>query len=278
MSQVQYYTLFILSILFTVVSCTTSTTKKEANTSRSPFNPAKVETLIRQFEQDTSLKMKGAFPNFAEGIKEYQWSENQEGIRKYYKFYRTINGSRERTYYFDSKNSQLIFAEDKRIRAACPSLDEVCLNLQQSYYEAGILQQVNAFKDTIPAGNYPSFDKAELEPVLGALDAFEAETAKDFLSLQEEQDTVSLQIGQRIKGEYIFFADAASFVACSDQKRYDVESSALEKAYIKQNYDSQAALTQLIGYYTTLPNMENRPTPHLIVLKLLKMEGEPKCE
>lgn len=278
MSQVKYYTLFILSALFTVVSCTTSTTKKEATASRSPFNPAKVETLIRQFEQDTSLQMKGAFPNFAEGIKEYQWSENQEGIHKYYKFYRTIHGSRERTYYFDSKNSQLIFAEDKRIRAACPSLDEVCLSLQQSYYEAGTLRQVNAFKDTIRAGNYPSFDKAELEPVAGSLDAFEAETAKDFLSLQEEQDTVGLQAGRRIKGEYIFFADAASFVACSNQERYDVESYELEKAYIKQNYDSQAALTQLIGYYTTLPNMENRPTPHLIVLKLLKMEGEPKCE
>ncbi len=272
------YTLFVLSALFMLVACTTPTAKEEVTASLPPFNPAKVETLIRQFEQDTSLQMKGAFPNFAEGIKEYQWSENQEGIRKYYKFYRNINGSRERTYYFDSKNGQLIFAEDKRIRKACPSLDEVCLSLQQSYYEAGILRQVNAFKDTIRAGNYPSFDKADLEPVLGSLDAFEAETSKNFLSLQEEQDTVGLQVGQRIKGEYIYFADAASFVACSDQERYDVESYELEKAYIKQNYDSQAALTQLIGYYTTLPNMENRPTPHLIVLKLLKMEGEPKCE
>lgn len=261
-----------------LVACTTPTAKEEATANLSPFNPAKVETLIRQFEQDTSLQMKGAFPNFAEGIKEYRWSEDQQGIRKLYKFYRNMNGSRERSYYIDSKNNQLIYVEDKRIRAACPSLDEVCLSLQQSYYESGVLQQVNLFKDTIRAGTYPSFDEAQPEPVAGSLSTFEVTTSKDLISLQEELDTGHLQEAQRIQGEFIYFADAASFVACSDQKRYDVESRELEKAYIKQNYDSQAALTQLIGYYTTLPNMENRPTPHLIVLKLLKMEGEPKCE
>lgn len=188
-----------------------------------------------------------------------------------------MNGTRERVFLWDMNKENLLFIEEKRVRKACPDLDRNCMTWRRCYFSEGQLEMVKVFQDTISDGTYPSFDHGEPLPI-DDVTPYANTLLESFQKIKAEVDTVNWNKGERIQGEYLFYADASSFSDCRGEKNYDVASAFLESAYMELSTgDITPALTEVIGYYTPFPNMENILRPHLVALKLVEMRPGEKC-
>lgn len=241
-----------------------------------PSDPAAIDQLLVDFIQDSTLQYEGAYPPLDAALLEYQRTENAANLQLFYKYHKNFNGSRERQFLWDTHTGELLFIEEKRVRKACPGLDQNCMSWLRAYFSSGQLMMVKVFRDTIADGTYPSFDHGEPMPVedLSPYDTL----LSSFKAIQQEADTIEWKEGVPIQGEYTYFADAAHFVNCRDGEGYDVASTLLEFAYIElSSGEMEPAITDVIGYFTPLPNMENKMRPHLVVLQLIEMRPGENC-
>ncbi|NRB47888.1 MAG: hypothetical protein HRU41_09470 [Saprospiraceae bacterium] len=271
----------VVACLFFMLSCASSAPPKEEEKEivlqASSLDPAAIDQLIVDFLNDSTLTYEGAHPNLDAALLEYQRIENAAGLQKIYKYYKDMNGTHERLFLWDKRKESLLFLEEKRVRKACPDLDRNCMIWRRCYFEGGELKMVKVFQDTILDGTYPSFDHGEPVPI-DDLSPYTESLPASFQEMKAEVDTVKWNIGIRLQGEYLYFADASGFSDCRDGINYDVASTFLEPAFIElSSGDMTPALTEVIGYYTPLPNMENILRPHLVALQLIEMRPGEKC-
>lgn len=272
----------IICLLLLMLSCASSAPPKEGDKEvvlkSSPFDPSTIDQMIVDFLNDTTLTYEGAYPNLDAALLEYQRIENAAGLQKIYKYYKNMNGTRERVFLWDTNKEDLLFIEEKRVRKACPDLDRNCMIWRRCYFSEGQLEMVKVFQDTISDGTYPSFDHGEPLPIDDA-SSYNTSLLESFRKIRAEADTVNWKKGVRIQGEFLYFADASGFSDCQDGNNYDVASAFLESAFaeLSTSGDRTPALTEVIGYYTPLPNMENILRPHLVALELIEMRPGDKC-
>lgn len=271
----------IICLLLLMLSCASSAPPKEGDKEvvlkSSPLDPSTIDQIIVDFLNDTTLTYEGAYPNLDAALLEYQRIENAAGLQKIYKYYKDMNGTRERVFLWDMNKEDLLFIEEKRVRKACPDLDRNCMIWRRCYFSEGQLEMVKVFQDTISDGTYPSFDHGEPLPIDDA-SSYNTTLLESFQKIRAEADTVDWKKGVRLQGSYLYYADASSFADCQDGKNYDVASAFLESAYTELSTgDITPALTEVIGYYTPLPNMENILRPHLVALELVEMRPGERC-
>ncbi len=270
----------IFTSLLLFLACASSAPPKEDGTvlQAVPFDPAAIDQLIVDFLSDSTLTYEGAYPNLDAALLEYQRIENAAGLQKIYKYYKSMNGSREQVFLWDKNKESLLFIEEKRVRKACPDLDRNCMTWRRCYFSEGQLEMVKVFQDTISDGTYPSFNHGEPLPI-DDVSPYNTTLLESFQKIRAEVDTVNWNKGIRLQGEFLYFADASGFSDCQDGNNYDVASSFLESAFaeLSTSGDMTPALTEVIGYYTPLPNMENILRPHLVALELIEMRPGDKC-
>lgn len=265
----------------TLLACGSSPQKADAQApdvlQTAPTDPAAIDQLLVDFINDSLLSYEGAHPSLDAALLEYKRTEDASGKQLLHKYYRDVNGTRERDFLWDKTSNEPLFIEEKRVRKACPNLDQNCLSWQRFYFSDGKLTMVKVFRDTIADGTYPSFDHGE--PVaVEDVSPYEKMATAAFEAIRLEADTVNWKKGVQVRGEYTYFADAAHFVDCRDKKGYDVASTYLERAYGElSSGEIEPALTDVIGYFTPLVNMENKMRPHLVVLQLIEMRPGEKC-
>lgn len=273
--------LLFLCLAAVYISCSNAPQKTE--TEEAPVlklvstDPSVIDQLIVDFLQDSTLRYEGAFPPMDTALLEYQRIQNAAGLQKVYKYFRDIHGTCEQQFFWDTNSQAIQFIEEKRVRKACPKLDQNCLTWQRSYFSEGQLAMVKVFRDTVPDGTYPSFDHGEPLPI-DDIASYRDTLLASFRAIQTEADTINWKKGVPIQGEYLYYADASHFVDCQDGKSYDVASSFLESAYVElSSGEIEPAIIEATGYYTPLPNMENIMRQHLVVLYLLEMRPGEKC-
>lgn len=272
--SISTFTSFLL-----LLACASSAPPKEGDAvlEATPFDPAAIDQMMVDFLGDSTLTYEGAYPNLDAALLEYQRIENAAGLQKIYKYYKDMNGTRERVFLWDKNKEDLLFIEEKRVRKACPDLDRNCMLWRRCYFSEGQLEMVKVFQDTISDGTYPSFDHGEPVPI-DDISPYAVTLPASFEKMKTEADTVKWNKGVPLQGEYLYFADASGFSDCRDGINYDVASTFLEPAFIELSTgDMTPALTEVIGYYTPLPNMENILRPHLVALKLIEMRPGEKC-
>ncbi len=270
----------IFSSFLLLLACASSAPPKQEDIvwQAPPFDPAAIDQLIVDFLGDSTLTYEGAYPNLDAALLEYQRIENAAGLQKIYKYYKNINGTRERVFLWDKNKEDLLFIEEKRVRKACPDMDRNCMIWRRCYFSEGQLEMVKVFQDTISDGTYPSFDHGEPLPI-DDVSPYNTTLLASFQKIRAEADTVNWKKGVRLQGEFLYFADASGFSDCQDGHNYDVASSFLESSFaeLSTSGDMTPALTEVIGYYTPLPNMENILRPHLVALTLIEMRPGERC-
>ncbi|MBX2874255.1 MAG: hypothetical protein KTR30_19200 [Saprospiraceae bacterium] len=278
----RFFSAITLCLLFLMLSCASSAPPKEEGKGivleSSPFDPSIIDQMIVDFLNDTTLTYEGAHPHLDAGLLEYQRIENAAGLQKIYKYHKSMNGTRERLFLWDTNKENLLFIEEKRVRKACPDLDRNCMIWRRCYFSEGQVELVKVFQDTIADGTYPSFDHGEPLPI-GDASSYNTSLLESFQKIRAEGDTINWNKGVRLQGEFLYFADASSFSDCQDGHNYDVASTFLESAFVELSTsgDMTPALTEVIGYYTPLSNMENILRPHLVALELIEMRPGEKC-
>lgn len=93
-----------------------------------------------------------------------------------------------------------------------------------------------------------------------------------------KQKTATPGNAETITGTYIYLADLAAFTPCNGGETVGVISPGLEKKYLQLNSNAEPVYVKVTGYYDMRPNMEDRPTRHLIVEKIIEIDAGKGCD
>lgn len=93
-----------------------------------------------------------------------------------------------------------------------------------------------------------------------------------------KQKTATSGNAETITGTYLYLADVAGFTPCDGGKSVDVISPGLEKKYLQLDANAEPVYVKVTGYYDMRPNMEDRPTRHLIVEKIIEIDAGKGCD